>query len=188
MNNNMHSNTSLIFQLFALACISLLYSCKSVYDPSKVSLQDIPPENMWAFPLDTITMNNPVVIQYKNVQYLLDMDVDSIPNNNIQEFLNYKFYYFYSEDLSPKQLWQVPLIRKCDDYLYEFGTELYTLYAKKNNYEIFCFEEKPVKFLLVAINSLFFSNVLSTIKEKRIIIDSASPMSRYIVVAFPIKL
>lgn len=186
--NNLHSLTSIIFQVLAFASITLVCSCKAVFDPSKIPAQDIPPEKMWAFPLDTVTMKNPVVIQYKNIKYLLDMEVDSIPYNNIEKFLNYKFYYFTSEDLSPKQLWVVPLIRDCEDYFFDFESGLYTFYAKRKNYEIFTFEEKPVTFLLVAINSLFYSNVLTFIKEKRILIDSASPMSRYIVVAFPIRL
>lgn len=182
----------ILFSTILFLNVAQLISCRTYYD---IYYDQIPPENMRAYIIDTISMNNPIVINYhhndrhnfshNNISYLVDMPIDSIPRKNIKKFLDSTpSYYFGSDDL----FWLIPI--SYYDKLLKFPTLKcyecwnWNLITKKSDYSIYQFE-KPVFFLLVAVNVAYANTKLDSI-DYPITYHSYSPGKRYIVLAFPI--
>ena len=158
-----------------------------------ISLNQIPPENMRLYIIDTISLKSPTVItcslKHDNViSYLVDSPIESIPKN-IEKFLKETpSYYYGNTDLFfviPISMYDtMPKFPTLASYGYGCWHYDTNSKIKRKNYYIKKFD-RPVSFLLVAVNLAYFNKCEAGI-DMTTYIHSFSPGKRYIIVAYPI--
>lgn len=96
-NNIMQGFSNALINMMALKSAIILNSCVSTqYNIN----QNIPPKEACAFVLDTIHINNPVIIEYNNIRYVVDTpNVDSIPQKDIYAYLDSTFHYLLGDNI-----------------------------------------------------------------------------------------
>ena len=96
-NNIMQGFSNALINMMALFSAIILNSCVSTqYNIN----QNIPPKEACAFVLDTIHINNPVIIEYNNIRYVVDTpNVDSIPQKDIYAYLDSTFHYLLGDNI-----------------------------------------------------------------------------------------
>ena len=96
-NNIMQGFSNALINMMALFSAIILNSCVSAqYNIN----QNIPPKEACAFVLDTIHINNPVIIEYNNIRYVVDTpNVDSIPQKDIYAYLDSTFHYLLGDNI-----------------------------------------------------------------------------------------
>lgn len=93
----MQGFSNALINMMALFSAIILNSCVSTqYNIN----QNIPPKEACAFVLDTIHINNPVIIEYNNIRYVVDTpNVDSIPQKDIYAYLDSTFHYLLGDNI-----------------------------------------------------------------------------------------
>ena len=86
----------LLLNIMALLCAIIFNSCISNYRNVEYNL---PTSTRSAFILDTIHINNPIIIEYKNIRYVVDTSIDSIPMKNINYFIENTSHYVLGDNI-----------------------------------------------------------------------------------------
>lgn len=179
-NNIMQVFSNTLINMMALLCAIILNSCVSTrYNIN----QNIPPKEECAFVLDTIHINNPVIIEYDNIRYVVDTpNIDSIPQKDIDDYLDSTFHYLLGDNIFydlPSLLYE-KIIKFYNDETCE-----YVIDSNRKKFNILYFKKHPKRFILVALNIAYYNKKHSSIDALQFI-RSASPLNTYVLIAYPI--
>ncbi len=97
----------------------------------------MPPKETCAFVLDTIQINNPTIIEYDNIRYVINTtNVDSIPQKDIGTYLDSTFHFILGDNI----YYDLPdiLYNKVISYSNDVDCG-YGIKSKRKNYNILYF-------------------------------------------------
>ena len=140
-------------------------------------------EKSWCFKGWETLVNNPVIIEYNNIRYVVDTpNVDSIPQKDIYAYLDSTFHYLLGDNIFydlPNFLYD-KVIKFYNDEVCE-----YVIDSNRKNYNILYFKTHPKRFILVALNIAYYNKKHSSIDALQFI-RSDSPLNTYVLIAYPI--
>ncbi len=170
----------ILFNMMALLSAIILNSCVSTrYDIN----QNMPPKETCAFVLDTIQINNPTIIEYDNIRYVINTtNVDSIPQKDIGTYLDSTFHFILGDNI----YYDLPdiLYNKVISYSNDVDCG-YGIKSKRKNYNILYFKKQPKFFILVALNTAYYNKKHSSIDALQFI-RSYAPLNAYILIIYPV--
>lgn len=168
----------LLLNIMALLCTIIFNSCISNYRNVEYNL---PISTRSAFILDTIHINNPIIIEYKNIRYVVDTSIDSIPMKNINYFIENTSHYVLGDNI----YYDLPFsLHKRIPNCYKGGFCNYILEKERKHYDIYSFREKPIFFVLVALNVSVFNKKHTSIDAPQYI-RRYSPINTYVLFVYP---
>jgi conserved domain protein (fragment) len=142
---------------------------------------NLPTSTRSAFILDTIHINNPIIIEYKNIRYVVDTSIDSIPMKNINYFIENTSHYLLGDNI----YYDLPFsLHKRIPNCYIGGFCNYILEKERKHYDIYSFREKPIFFVLVALNVSVFNKKHTSIDAPQYI-RRYSPINTYVLFVYP---
>lgn len=170
----------ILFNMMALLSAIILNSCVSTrYDIN----QSMPSKEACAFVLDTIHINNPVIIEYDNIRYVIDTpDVGSIPQKDIGTFLDSTFHFILGDNI----YYDLPNTLYDKVISYSNGGDCgYDIKSKRKKYDILYFKKQPKFYILVALNIAFYNKKHSSIDALQYI-KSYAPLNAYVLIVYPL--
>lgn len=184
MDNNspkMSNSFNTAFNIVVQICATMIFfSCTSlrnnVYSENKLA------KELSAYIVDTVYIDNPSIIEFNDIRYVVDLPTDSISTKNMKRYLNHTVHYVFGDniyyDLPPH------LYEKVPNYP-DYGNCDFSVEVQKKHYNILCFKTHPKMFIIVALNVAYFNKKYSSIDTARFI-KSYSPLNTYILLAYPL--
>lgn len=180
---NIMAKIKILLRIIIFIHICILCSC-SLFSPKDYDdIEPLYPPELCIFPVDTIKIENPFVIEYENLRYLVDTPIDSIPVKNIRKFLDHTPHFIYEPT---GFLGYLPRIRQIWEYgdpdpCYDCHNFYYVL--RRKDYNIASFRKAPKNFVVYAMNIAYFDKMCNSI-DGYFHIKSSSPQSRFILLAY----
>lgn len=168
----------LLLNMMALVCAIIFNSCISNYRNVENNLST---STRSAFVLDTIHINNPIIIEYKNIRYIVDTSIESIPVKYINYYIENTPHYVLGDNI----YYDLPFsLHKKIPSCYMGRNCNYRLEKERKHYDIYSFKQKPIFFVLVALNVFVFNKKHTSIDAPQYI-RRYSPTNTYVLFVYP---
>ena len=94
MSNSFYTTFNIVAQICATM---LFFSCASlrnkVYNENKLT------KELSAYIVDTVYIDNPSIIEFNDIRYVVDLSTDSIPTKKIKKYLNHTVHYVLGDNI-----------------------------------------------------------------------------------------